>query len=155
MLRGSNNNKLLQQCNGRDSPHRGRTWTAQQYSTGLFIYLFTYYANNLSRQTRDMNSNTNSKKKLEVAPLCTPCGFLGPRVCPQNGISTDSAVSAGFTRMTDTETRRPRHRQVKTQELPASSTDCLQCWRCGLKTGRSGCDQASKGSSCNAEDEES
>jgi len=31
----------------------------------LFIYyLFIYYANNLSRQTCDMNSNTNSKNKL-------------------------------------------------------------------------------------------
>jgi len=29
-----------------------------------FIYLFIYYANNLSRQTRDMNSNTNSKNKF-------------------------------------------------------------------------------------------
>jgi len=30
----------------------------------IYYYLFIYYANNLSRQMRDMNSNTNSKNKL-------------------------------------------------------------------------------------------
>jgi len=32
----------------------------------ITIYLFIYYANNLSQQTRDLKSSTNSKNKLDT-----------------------------------------------------------------------------------------
>jgi len=39
---------------------------ASEWQRQTNIYLFIYYANNPSRQTRDLKSSTNSKNKLDT-----------------------------------------------------------------------------------------